>query len=252
VKQTSIFIGTSGWYYDHWENVLYPPGLAKSERFTVYASEFNSVEINATFYRFPSDTMVNGWNNKAPENFIYAVKANRIITHIRKLKNAEDALEKFIEAISPLGNKLGVVLFQLPPSLKQDTPLLKDFLTLLPHFPPSCFEFRHDSWECAETYDLLRKAGIGHVVVSKKDYPFNEVHTTRIAYYRLHGPEQMCASPYSEAWLQSLADRLVSLSHIGMNCFVFFNNDIGGHAVYNARSLKSFVYKKLGKVWTLR
>jgi uncharacterized protein YecE (DUF72 family) len=246
MKYASIFIGTSGWYYDHWENILYPTGLAKSKRFEVYAREFNSVEINATFYRFPSDAMVEGWYNKAPENFIYAVKANRIITHIQKLKNAEDTLDKFISAVSPMRDKLGVLLFQLPPSLKQDIMILEDFLKLLPHSPPTCFEFRHQSWECDETYKVLRKFGAGHVVVSKKHYPFDEVHTTGIAYFRLHGPEQMCASPYSDAWLEGLAERLVALSNDGMKCFIFFNNDIGGHAVYNARSLKSFVYKKLG------
>jgi uncharacterized protein YecE (DUF72 family) len=243
VKHAPVFIGTSGWYYDHWEGVLYPPGLPKAKRFLVYAGDFNSVEINATYYRLPSESMAGGWYAKAPEGFIYAVKANRDITHNRRLSNAEDSLNRFLNAVKPLKDKLGAILFQLPPSMKRDDTLLSDFLSLLPGPPRSCFEFRHASWECDETYAALDQYGAGHVVVSKKGYPFAEKHTAGFAYYRLHGPEQMCASPYSEAWLESHGRRLDSLSKSGTTSFTFFNNDIGGHAVHNARSLKAFLQK---------
>jgi uncharacterized protein YecE (DUF72 family) len=244
MKQASVFIGTSGWYYDHWEGVLYPLGLAKAKRFEFYARDFNSVEINATYYRLPSDSMVAGWYAKAPEGFMYAVKAHKAITHNCKLKNADEALDRFLHAIKPLKDKLGAILFQLPPSLKRDNSLLRDFLNLLPPLPGSCFEFRHASWECDETYSALAQSGAGHVVVSKKDYPFVEEHTAGIAYYRLHGPEQMCASSYSEAWLETLSGRIASLSHSGTPCFAFFNNDIGGHAVRNARSLTAYLAER--------
>jgi uncharacterized protein YecE (DUF72 family) len=244
MKQTPVFIGTSGWYYDHWKDVLYPPGLAKAKRFEIYARVFNSVEINATFYRLPKDSTVDGWFAKAPEGFMFAVKANREITHHRKLRNADEALNRFLHAIMPLKDTLGVVLFQLPPSLKLDESLLRDFLSLLPQSPQCCFEFRHASWECDETYAVLSQAGAGHVVVSKKDYPFVEKHTANIAYYRLHGPEQMCASSYSNEWLDTLGNRIASLSRSGTRTFVFFNNDIGGHAVHNARCLKAFLEKR--------
>lgn len=240
MEPTPVYIGTSGWYYDHWVNVLYPDGLPKGKRFDIYAKEFNAVEINATFYRLPSISMVNGWYGKAPDGFIYAVKANRNITHNRKLKKTGEALSVFLQSIIPLKDRLGVVLFQLPPSLKRDIPLLDDFLNLLPDLPKSCFEFRHESWECEETYSLLRSRDVGHVIVSKKNYPFVEEHTGHIAYYRLHGPEQMCASPYSDNWLSALAAALSSLSKKGITSHVYFNNDIGGHAVRNARSLKMF------------
>jgi uncharacterized protein YecE (DUF72 family) len=240
-KQAPVFIGTSGWYYDHWENILYPPGLAKAQRFEIYARDFNSVEINATFYRLPSNSMVAGWYAKAPEGFMYVAKAHKVITHNYKLKNSDEALGRFLDTIIPLKEKLGAILFQLPPSLKRDISLLQDFLRILPPLPKSCFEFRHASWECDETYDALEQSGVGHVVVSKKDYPFVEKHTAGIAYYRLHGPEQMCASSYSDAWLAGLGDRLAHLSRRGTPSFTFFNNDIGGHAVYNARSLKDFL-----------
>lgn len=241
MKQVLVFIGTSGWYYDHWEGILYPPGLAKAKRFEIYARDFNSVEINATFYRLPSNSMVSGWYNKSPEDFIYVVKAHKVITHNYKLKSTDEALGRFLDAIKPLKEKLGAVLYQLPPSLKKDISLLHDFLKLVPSTPKSCFEFRHASWECDETYDALEQSGAGHVVVSKKDYPFVERHTAGMAYYRLHGPEQMCASPYSDAWLVNLGYRLSNLSRSGITCFTVFNNDIGGHAVHNARSLRAFL-----------
>jgi uncharacterized protein YecE (DUF72 family) len=244
MKHALIHVGTSGWYYNHWVDVLYPPGLAKAKRFGVYAQEFNSVEINATYYRLPSQSMISGWYRKAPEDFVYAAKAYKNITHTHKLKNAEVALEKFLSAIGPLDEKLGTILFQLPPSLKRDDARLQDFLVLLPPSPPSCFEFRHESWECDETYETLAQAGAGHVVVSRQGYPFVEKHTGRVAYYRLHGPGEVCASSYSDAWLEKLAGNMVDLSHRGTTVFAFFNNDIGGHAVRNARSLKGHVAQR--------
>jgi len=194
VKPAAIYIGTSGWYYNHWEGVLYPPGLAKAKRFGVYSQEFNSVEINATYYRLPTPSVVNGWYSRAPAGFLFSTKAPKEITHIRKLRESAEPLARFLQILVPLKEKLGAILFQLPPSLKKDYFLLQDFLELLPPHPPVCFEFRHPSWGCDEIYEILRQSGAGHVVLSKKDYPFVEEHIAGIAYYRLHGPEQLCAS----------------------------------------------------------
>lgn len=237
MKPAHVYIGTSGWYYDHWEGVLYPPGLAKTERFNLYSQNFNAVEINATFYRLPSKSMVSGWQAKAPNGFKFVSKVHRAVTHHAKLKNAQNALSRFFKAMSPLNQSLGAFLYQLPPSLERDVPLLQDFLDLLPAEPKSCFEFRHASWENDNIYAVLAQTGAGHVIVSKKDYPFVETHTGGIAYYRLHGPEQMCASSYGNDWMSNLADRLRKLSRDGITSFTFFNNDIGGHAVNNARFL---------------
>ena len=172
-----IYIGTSGWYYDHWENILYPPGLPKGKRFDTYIQEFITVEINATFYRIPSDSMVNGWYSKAPPDFIFSVKANKLITHNRKLKNTTEILNSFLNSISLLKEKLGIILFQLPPSLKQDLSLLEDFLNQLSPTLKYCIEFRHASWEHDKSYEILEKSNVGHVVVSRKGYPYTETHT---------------------------------------------------------------------------
>jgi uncharacterized protein YecE (DUF72 family) len=244
MNEAAVYIGTSGWYYDHWDGILYPAGLAKAKRFETYAKNFNGVEINATFYRLPSHQMANGWYERAPEGFMFAVKAHKEITHKSRLKNVNMILNRFLNSVSPLKDKLGVILFQLPPSLKQDNDLLQNFLNILPSSPRSCFEFRHPSWECDETYYTLRKSGSGHVVVSKKNYPFIEQHTTDFAYYRLHGPEKMFASSYSESWLRDLSESIEYLYSNGIISFIFFNNDISGHAVSNARMLKTFLAEK--------
>lgn len=256
----AVYIGTSGWYYPHWTGVLYPPKLPKGRWFEVYAQRFNTVEINATYYRLPSVRMVEGWYRKAPEGFVYVVKASQNITHRRRLRNCGPALRVFLERIAPLRDKLANILFQLPPSLRQDLALLEDFLGLLaeedlegipPAFRPRrrgkrreklrlpvSFEFRHPSWECEETFEVLRRWGATHVVVSRVDYPFVDVHTAPLAYYRCHGPGQMYSSSYPDRWLARLARRLFELSRQGTISFTFFNNDVAGHAVRNAETLK--------------
>lgn len=232
-----IRIGTSGWYYDHWQGVLYPPKLPKAKRFEVYAGRYDTVEINATFYRLPSRSTVEGWHRKAAPGFTFVCKASKVITHKRNLVDTASDVEAFFEAIVPLRKKLGAVLFQLPPSLHKDLPLLSDFLALLPPDPPCAVEFRHASWECEEVYTLLDDNNAAHVVVSKKGYPFVARHTGPLAYYRLHGPEKLFSSPYSDEWLTQLAADLFALARKGVPSFTFFNNDLGGHAVHNADTL---------------
>ena len=232
-----VYVGTSGWYYDHWEGVLYPPGLPKGKRFGVYIQRYNCVELNVTYYRVPNPKTFEGWYRKAPPGFVYVAKAHQEITHRRKLRGAADSLARLLEAVAPLGEKLAGVLFQLPPSLHKDIPLLEAFLDLLPAEGTFAFEFRHPSWECDETFAVLERAGATHVVVSRVRYPFAEVHTAPVAYYRLHGPDKLCGSPYAEPWLAGLAEKLAALAEEGTTSFTFFNNDIDGHAVRNADTL---------------
>jgi uncharacterized protein YecE (DUF72 family) len=233
-----IRIGTSGWYYDHWEAVLYPPKLPKAKRFAAYAEHFDTVEVNATFYRLPSASMAEGWHRQAPPGFLFVAKASKRITHNHKLADAAEPLAQFLRAVEPLGEKLAVVLFQLPPSLHQDLARLEDFLALLPPAPRAAFEFRHPSWESDATFDLLRRHRAIHCVVSSPDYPFAEAHTADIAYYRMHGTDRRYASSYSDEWLADLARKLVALARGGTTCFAFFNNDAEGHAVRNADTLR--------------
>jgi len=217
------------------------------KRFDLYVEHYDSVELNATYYRVPRREVFEGWHRRSPPEFLFAVKANQEITHKRKLKDVGAPLARFLDAISPLREKLGPILFQLPPSLHKDLQRLDGFLSELPKGRSYCFEFRHPTWECDETYELLRRFGATHVVVSRQDFPFAEVHTSPVAYYRLHGPGKICASSYSDAWLGELAEKLVWLSERGTRCFVFFNNDIEGHAVRNADALLGHL-RELGSV----
>jgi len=234
----NIYIGTSGWYYDHWENILYPPGTPKPERFLIYQQKFNAVEINATFYRIPFANVVKGWYKRSSPDFKFVAKANRQITHKSKLIDTAKFMEKFISSISNLQEKLVNILFQLPPSVKYDLNRLEDFLAGLPPGFHYSFEFRNASWERDETYEILKRYKVTYCIVSRKNYPYNEVMTSDIAYYRLHGPEAICASSYSDEWLFKLEKKITSLDKTAL---VFFNNDIGGHAVRNSLRLKEFV-----------
>jgi len=152
-----LHIGTSGWSYKHWRGRFYPENVKVKDQFSYYVDKFNSVEINNTFYGMPSDETFQAWESHVPENFVYVIKANRFITHMKKLHDPEDSLLIFMEKVKFLENKLGAVLFQLPPSLKVDIPLLEDFLLALSPKNRYVFEFRNSTWYLPEVYQLLEK-----------------------------------------------------------------------------------------------
>ena len=233
-----IRIGTSGWHYNHWKELFYPAGLPKSKWFEHYAQHFDTVEINNTFYQLPKEVSLQRWHEQAPKNFFYSVKANRYITHIKRLKDTSEALERFFDRISILKSRLGPILYQLPPSLHKDLDLLTGFIKLLPKKLPAVFEFRHDSWFSEDTFKLLNKFGAGFCVhdLSGKETP--RVVTADIIYVRFHGPTGKYEGNYSKPalknWAQWIRDNGTGISSV----FAYFNNDIGGHAVTNAKTLR--------------
>jgi uncharacterized protein YecE (DUF72 family) len=233
-----IRIGTSGWYYDHWKELFYPVGLPKSKWFEHYAQHFDTVEINNTFYQLPKQETLEKWHKLAPKGFLYAVKANRYITHIKRLKDASEPLQRFFERIDSLKGKLGPVLYQLPPSLHQDLDLLKTFIKLLPEKPPAVFEFRHKSWYVGDTFELLCKLQAGFCI---HDMPGNEsprVVTANIIYIRFHGSTGKYSGSYSKSVLQSWAKWLKGQTNQARSIYVYFNNDAHAHAIKNAKQLK--------------
>jgi uncharacterized protein YecE (DUF72 family) len=234
-----IRIGTSGWYYDHWKEVFYPAGLAKSKWFEHYAQHFDTVEVNNTFYHLPKEKTLQRWYEIAPKGFLYAVKANRYITHIKKLKDASEPLERFFERVNLLKGKLGPILYQLPPSLHKDLDLLGDFIKLLPKRKTAVFEFRHQSWYENDTYDLLRKLGVGFCI---HDMPGNESPrevTSDVIYIRFHGTSGRYAGNYPESALEGWAEWLKEQTKEAHFIYAYFNNDIHGHAIKNAQQLKA-------------
>lgn len=229
-----IRIGTSGWQYDDWRSVLYPSGVPKRAWLRRFSERFPAVEVNNTFYMLPKEETFVRWREESAEDFLFVVKASRFITHIRRLRDCRDPLRLLRSRIRRLGRKLGPVLFQLPPNLRADAGLLKDFLALLPSSPPAAFEFRHRSWETEEIHGLLDEAGAALVLADRPGARVPNVVTGGWSYVRFHqgnrrGPD------YRREKLRRWADRLLTLD--ADDTYVFFNNDPTGAAVRDARTL---------------
>ncbi|BAF70414.1 DUF72 domain-containing protein [Nitratiruptor sp. SB155-2] len=236
------FIGTSGFYYDHWKGVFYPDNLPKKEYLLYYMEHFNTVEMNATFYHLPKAKTIEHWLEVAKEGFYYTIKAYRGITHYKKLKDAKDELFRFLHLVKPLKPHLGVILFQLPPSLHKDIELLASFLHILPHGYRYAFEFRHNSWYEDELFELLRRYGVAFCVhdFGKKSTPV--VQTASFVYIRLHGSNGRYVGSYDDATLLSWAKRIEGFLQSHSDVYVYFNNDFGGAAVQDAKRLLSFLH----------
>ncbi|MDR6986236.1 uncharacterized protein YecE (DUF72 family) [Paenarthrobacter nitroguajacolicus] len=235
-----IHIGTSGWSYDHWENVLYPPGLPASKRLAHYVARFNTVELNASFYRWPRDTSFAGWRNRLPEGFAMSVKAPRGLTHAKKLYSPEVWVERISRCWHELGDKRAVLLVQLPPGFARDDARLDYFLSVVPHWIRIAVEFRHDSWDHPDVYSLLERHGAAYCIMSGANLPCILRATAPFVYVRMHGPDHqhLYGGSYSDADLQWWADRIREWSGPGKDVYVYFNNDGGGHAVRNADTLR--------------
>jgi len=231
-----IFIGTSGWVYKEWANDFYK-GLKPAQHFAHYATQFPTVEINATFYRLPNLPMVHGWRKKAPPGFIFAVKGNRYITHIKRLNNLERSVGNFSRRIEPLGEKLGPLLWQLPPNFKPDRQRLEAFLKRLPKRFSHATEFRHPDWFNSETFALLAKYGVANVAMSSLRMPVNFAVTADFIYIRFHGLTGGPHHDYTRAEMEPWAQHIQEQAATGKNVFAYFNNDLNVRAPNNAKLL---------------
>lgn len=234
---TEYIVGTSGWHYDHWRDRFYPMNLPKSRWLAFYAQHFRSVEVNNSFYRLPSEKAFSNWHDGTPAGFIFAVKASRIITHYRKLRNVEEPLTTFLGRARALKEKLGPILYQLPPSLARDDSLLEGFLSLLPKGVRHVVEFRHQSWYQTPVFRILRRHGVGYCIVSTPDFESPFVVTAPFAYIRFHGSTALYAGSYSHEEIDRWANRIHDGTHGAREVFAFFNNDAEANAVYNAQEL---------------
>ena len=236
-----IHVGCSGWVYKHWRGILYPEGLPQKRWFQRYAEEFDTVEINASFYRLPLASTFEGWRVKAPLGFRYAVKVNRFITHMKKLLDCDEAVEQFIELARPLGATLGPLLYQLPPSLHLNLERLEAFLKRLPPDLEHVVEFRHKSWYELEVLALLDGYGAGFVAHDLKGLESPVWASGRTAYVRLHGSAGKYWGRYTDETLRRWTDWILEQSRLGRSAWCYFNNDIHGHSLEDARTLKSMV-----------
>lgn len=231
-----IYIGTSGWVYKEWANDFYH-GLKPKEHFAHYATQFPTVEINATFYRLPALSMVHGWRKKAPGSFIFAVKGSRYITHIKRLNNLGRSVANFILRVQPLKDKLGPLLWQLPPNFKPDLPRLDQFLKRLPGRYCHAVEFRHPDWFADETFILLKKYNVASVSMSSLRMPASFAVTADFIYLRFHGLAGGPHHDYTENELDPWAKHIRDHAAAGKNVYAYFNNDLNVRAPHNAKLL---------------
>lgn len=239
----SIYIGTSGWSYDHWGHVLYPPEADSRERLNYYVEKFRTVEVNSTYYRWPVDASFRSWRQRVPADFRMTFKAARGLTHSKRLYQPEQWIERSTRSLRRLGEKLGIWLVQLPPTLEYDYARLEYFLKLIPRDLQVAVEFRHHSWHRDEIFALLETHGAAYCIMSGAHLPCILRATAPFVYLRLHGPDtqHLYGGSYSDDDLRWWADRIREWRGDGREVWAYFNNDGGGNAVRNASTLRHFV-----------
>ncbi|HET9872681.1 MAG TPA: DUF72 domain-containing protein [Propionibacteriaceae bacterium] len=237
---TQLRIGTSGWSYDHWQDVLYPAGLPAGKRLPFYISGFDTVELNASFYRWPSEKTFASWRRRLPDGFQMSVKAPRGLTHAKRLYAPEAWVDRMTRCWHELGDRRGVLLVQLHPQHTRDDARLAHFLRLLPPWMKVAVEFRHPSWVDDTVFSLLADHGAGYCVMSGAGLPCVLRATTGWVYLRLHGPDRshLYAGSYSDDDLGWWAARIREWRDSGLGVYAYFNNDGGGHAVRNSWRLR--------------
>jgi len=239
-----LFIGTSGWSYTHWAGRFYPSEIPQARWLEYYCHHFATVEINNSFYRLPRETTFQKWRERAPGKFIFAVKASRYITHIKKLNEPVESAELFLTRARFLGDKLGPILFQIPPGLKAKPDRLEQILRSRPEDLSYCFEFRHASWFCKEVYDLLRQYNSALCIADSPEFPMVIQRTADFSYFRLHGSTMLYRSQYSSEELKIWAERIKRILDEGADVYVYFDNDAEGYAVMNALELVSLLSQR--------
>ena len=240
-QATAVHIGTSGWHYRHWIGPFYPPGTRPEGFLDHYARHFGTVEINNTFYRLPSRHAVTQWRDGSPPGFVFAAKGSRFITHMKKLKDPKTSIQRYFELIGLLGDKLGPIVFQLPPRWHLNLDRLAAFLEALPKAWRYAFEFRDESWLTPGTYRLLaaHNAALCLYDLAGRQAPL-EV-TADLTYLRLHGPGGAYQGSYSDEALRHWAARIRRWRASGISVYCYFDNDQHGYAPANALTLARFV-----------
>ncbi len=238
-----IRIGTSGFHYKHWLRSFYPPTTPASGMLKFYLQHFDTLELNNSFYRLPPVSSLESWREATPADFVFAVKASRFITHNKKLKDPENALDNLIPRIMHLGPKLGPILFQLPPKWQVNPERVQDFLAALPAELRYAFEFRELSWMKPEVMDVLKRFNAAFCIYELAGYHSPMHVTTDFTYVRLHGPDaNKYQGSYSDDRLRWWACQIESWAKMQKAIYVYFDNDQAGYAPQNALTLKNMVF----------
>ncbi len=238
---TRYIIGTSGWHYDDWRGRFYPEKLPKARWLEFFSGHFNTLELNNSFYHLPSEAAFNNWYNSSPPHFIFSVKVSRFITHIKRLKDCEDAVHNFMSRARLLKEKLGPLLYQLPPGLHRNDSLLETFLEKLPRDLKHVIEFRHQSWLTEEVFEILRQHHTGFCVFDMPKLTTPLLITADFAYIRFHGREGLYSSRYTDEEMAEWAKRISGLAENVESVYIYFNNDVAGYALENARVIQNYL-----------
>jgi uncharacterized protein YecE (DUF72 family) len=236
-----IHVGTSGWHYDHWTGPFYPEGTAAGDRLAYYCSRFAAVEVNNSFYQLPSARTLAAWRDAVPPGFVFAAKASRYITHMKKLKDSRAAAATFFDRIATLGPRLGPILFQLPPRWRFNPERLETFLARLPEGPRCAFEFRDPSWFDQRCLNILARHGAAFCIYELAGEAAPREVTADFVYVRLHGPGEAYQGRYRTPELAGWAGAFHSWAGQGREIFCFFDNDQNGYAALNALELRVMV-----------
>ena len=241
----AIRIGCSGWNYRHWRDLFYPKGLPVKSWFRFYAEQFDTVEINNSFYRLPKAETFDKWREQAPPGFDYAVKANRFLTQAKKLKDCAEPVARMMAPVRHLQDRLGPILYQLPPNLRINLPRLDEFLALLPRDLMHVFEFRERSWYVPETLALLERYSASFCAHDMPGSTSERWAVGPIAYVRFHGAGGKYWGRYSDEALLGWTDWMREQAAGGRTVWAYFNNDTDAHAIHDALTLKAMVRQAL-------
>jgi uncharacterized protein YecE (DUF72 family) len=236
-----IRIGTSGWNYDHWLGTFYPKGTRQRDLLGVYADRFDSVEINRTFYKLPTAETMAAWRAQVPAGFLFAAKASRYLTHMKKLKDPEEPIARLLGCVEHLGEKLGPLLFQLPPRWRVNPDRLERFLAQLPDRHRYAFEFRDPAWHDHRILELLSRRGAAFCIFDLAGKPSPIEVTAGFVYIRLHGPGAAYQGSYDGRTLSGWARRILRWSAAGKDVYCYFDNDEKAYAPHDALRLKEMV-----------
>jgi uncharacterized protein YecE (DUF72 family) len=237
-------IGTSGWHYADWRGLFYPEDLPKWDWLSFYARQFSTVELNASFYRLPTEGAFKSWYKATPPDFLFTLKVSRFITHIKHLLDAGEAMAAFLSRARLLKEKLGPLLYQLPPGMSRNDERLESFLTILPRELKHVFEFRNESWLDESVFTILRKHNAGFCVADMPGFTSPLIATTDFAYIRFHGSQSLYSSSYSDEELADWAKRIAHLARNLNSVYIYFNNDVAGYAIDNARTIRRYLEKE--------
>lgn len=238
-----LYCGTSGWNYNDWRGRFYPDHLPQSKWLEYYSQTFDTVELNNPFYRLPEKSTFEKWHDISPEGFIFAVKASRYLTHIKRLIDPEEPLERLLSHSAGLGEKLGPILYQFPPTWDMDQEnlnRLKHFLEILPKNMRHVFEFRSDTWQNEDIWRMLDDYGVAYCIMDSPGLPQHLITTGSFTYIRMHSGGEATQGNYTDGQLVAYAHHIECFLTRG-DVYIYFNNDYKGFAVQNALTLKSLL-----------